>query len=189
MRRAIAASRWIRRTSTSRRRKATSSRSSVAARASKLWRQKGLAHRGLSAPVVHGRRRRRGGLQGLRALARQDAPVRSRPARKRAVTRVSNPPIASGDRVFVINDEGKRDARSRASPIALAAARSPPKAAPPEATLKAAPAPAAPHVAGRRRRASRSNGRAAAGLRAPAPAAAPAVLNRPRPPSRRAALE
>ncbi|HEV7715881.1 MAG TPA: outer membrane protein assembly factor BamB [Steroidobacteraceae bacterium] len=86
-----------------------------------LWRQKALAHRGLSAPVitdnaivvadfkgyVHWLNKDTGALAG-RAQAGGD--------------RVSNPPIASGDRVFVINDEGRVTA-FKTVPIALAQAK------------------------------------------------------------------
>ena len=86
-----------------------------------VWRQKGLAHRGLSAPVlldksvavadykgyVHWLDKATGAFVG-RAEAGSD--------------RVSNPPVASGDRVLVINDQG-RVTVFKTSPIALAAAR------------------------------------------------------------------
>jgi outer membrane protein assembly factor BamB len=97
-----------------------------------VWRQKGLAHRGLSAPIVtdnavavadfkgyvHWLDKATGAFMG-RAQAGGD--------------RVSNPPIAAGDRVFVINDEGHITA-FRTSPITLAEARP---------VKKAEPAPAA----------------------------------------------
>jgi outer membrane protein assembly factor BamB len=106
-----------------------------------VWRQKGLAHRGLSAPVitedsvvvadfkgyVHWLDKRTGNFS-----ARAEA----------GGARVSTAPIVSGDRVFLINDEGKVSA-FKSSPIALAAAK-PAKAAP-AAEEGAAPAvPAAP---------------------------------------------
>ena len=86
-----------------------------------VWRQKGLAHRGLSAPVVleksiavadykgyvHWLDKSTGAFAG-RAEAGSD--------------RVSNPPVADGDRVLVINDQGRVTA-FKTSPIALAAAR------------------------------------------------------------------
>jgi outer membrane protein assembly factor BamB len=85
-----------------------------------VWRQKGLAHRGLSAPVVldntiavadfkgyvHWLDKATGAFAG-RAEAGGD--------------RVSNPPVAAGDRVLVINDEGRVTA-FKTSPIALASA-------------------------------------------------------------------
>jgi outer membrane protein assembly factor BamB len=93
------------------------------------WRQKGLAHRGLSAPAVldnntiavadykgyvHWLDKATGAFAG-RAEAGGE--------------RVSNPPVAAGDRVLVINDEGRVTA-FKTSPIALAsAARSAPKPA------------------------------------------------------------
>ena len=95
-----------------------------------LWRQKGLAHRGLSAPVVldnntiavadfkgyvHWLDKTTGAFAG-RAEAGGD--------------RVSSPPVAAGDRVLVINDEGRVTA-FKTAPISLAsAARPAPKAAP-----------------------------------------------------------
>lgn len=95
-----------------------------------VWRQKGLAHRGLSAPVVldnntiavadykgfvHWLDKSTGAFAG-RAEAGGD--------------RVSNPPVAVGDRLLVINDEGRVTA-FKTAPIALAsAAKSAPKAAP-----------------------------------------------------------
>jgi outer membrane protein assembly factor BamB len=86
-----------------------------------LWRQKGLAHRGLSAPVVldnstvavadykgyvHWLDKSTGAFAG-RAQAGGE--------------RVSNPPVAIGNRVFVINDEGRVTAFNT-TPIALASA-------------------------------------------------------------------
>jgi outer membrane protein assembly factor BamB len=95
-----------------------------------LWRQKGLAHRGLSAPValdnntiavadfkgyVHWLDKATGAFAG-RAEAGGD--------------RVSNPPVAAGDRVLVINDDGRVTA-FKTTPITLAsAARKAPKPAP-----------------------------------------------------------
>ena len=97
-----------------------------------MWRQKGLAHRGLSAPVVtddaiavadfkgfvHWLDKKTGDFAG-RAEAGSD--------------RVSNPPVVAGDRVLVINDQGRITA-FKTSPITLAAA----------APAKAAAEPAAP---------------------------------------------
>ena len=89
-----------------------------------VWRQKGLAHRGLSAPVVldnntvavadfkgyvHWLDKATGAFAG-RAEAGGD--------------RVSNPPVAVGDRLLVINDEGRVTA-FKTSPIALASAARP----------------------------------------------------------------
>jgi outer membrane protein assembly factor BamB len=86
-----------------------------------LWRQKGLAHRGLSAPVVldnstvavadykgyvHWLDKSTGAFAG-RAEAGGE--------------RVSNPPVAIGNRVLVINDEGRVTAFNT-TPIALASA-------------------------------------------------------------------
>lgn len=86
-----------------------------------LWRQKGLAHRGLSAPVVldnntiavadfkgyvHWLDKATGAFAG-RAEAGGE--------------RVSNPPVAVGDRVIVVNDDGRVTA-FKTSPIALASA-------------------------------------------------------------------
>ena len=86
-----------------------------------VWRQKGLAHRGLSAPVitddgiavadfkgyVHWLDKSTGALAGRAEAGGQ---------------RISNPPVADGNRVFVINDEGKLSA-FRTSPITLAQAK------------------------------------------------------------------
>lgn len=98
-----------------------------------VWRQKGLAHRGLSAPVVldnntiavadfkgyvHWLDKATGKFAG-RAEAGGD--------------RVSNPPVAVGDRVLVINDDGRVTA-FKTSPITLASARPASKAAPAPAT-------------------------------------------------------
>src|SRR5262245_48678053 len=85
-----------------------------------VWKQKALAHRGLSAPVltddavavadfkgyVHWLDKATGALAG-RAQAGGE--------------RVSNPPMANGDRVVLINDEG-RVSEFRTSPLQLAAA-------------------------------------------------------------------
>lgn len=86
-----------------------------------VWRQKGLAHRGLSAPVVldnstiavadykgyvHWLDKSTGAFAG-RAEAGGE--------------RVSNPPVAVGNRVLVINDEGRITAFNT-TPIALASA-------------------------------------------------------------------
>ena len=103
-----------------------------------VWRQKGLAHRGLSAPVVlektvavadykgyvHWLDKATGAFAG-RAQASGD--------------RVSTPPIAAGDRVVVINDEG-RVTTFKTSPIVLAAARP----AKPAAERRAPPSPSEP---------------------------------------------
>ena len=102
-----------------------------------VWRQKGLAHRGLSAPVltddglavadfkgyVHWLDKSTGALAG-RAQAGGD--------------RISNPPMAAGDRVFVINDDGKLTA-FKTAPITLAQAKPVKKQLPPT------PASAAPN--------------------------------------------
>ncbi len=101
-----------------------------------VWRQKGLAHRGLSAPVVtdnavavadfkgyvHWLDKGTGNFVG-RAEAGSD--------------RVSNAPIVAGDRVLVINDQGRITA-FKTSPITLAAA-SPSKAAAAQPAEQAAP--------------------------------------------------
>jgi len=95
-----------------------------------VWRQKGLAHRGLSAPVVTDNAVAVADFKGY--VHWLDKSTGAFIARAQAGgARVSNPPIASGDRVFVINDEGRITA-FRTAPIALAAAR-PSKAAPPAA--------------------------------------------------------
>lgn len=105
-----------------------------------VWRQKALAHRGLSAPVltedgvavadfkgyVHWLDKDTGALAG-RAEAGGE--------------RISNPPVADGNRVFVINDEGKLTA-FKTAPITLAQAKPAKKQAPPAPTE--APTPAEP---------------------------------------------
>jgi outer membrane protein assembly factor BamB len=104
-----------------------------------LWRQKALAHRGLSAPVV---------TDGAIAVADfkgyvhwLDKNTGALAARAQAGgERVSNPPVAVGDRVLVINDEGRITA-FRTAPIALAAAKRPVKAAPPPPAPAGASAP------------------------------------------------
>jgi outer membrane protein assembly factor BamB len=122
-----------------------------------VWRQKGLAHRGLSAPVitdnavavadfkgyVHWLDKATGDFVG-RAEAGSD--------------RVSNPPVVAGDRLLVINDEGRITA-FKTSPITLAAAKpskaaaaapagaaAPPaeEAAPPAPTRRGPPSPSEP---------------------------------------------
>ncbi|MEJ0039202.1 MAG: outer membrane protein assembly factor BamB [Gammaproteobacteria bacterium] len=94
-----------------------------------LWRQKGLAHRGLSAPVV---------LENTIAVADfkgyvhwLDKTTGAFAGRAEAGgDRVSNPPIAAGgDRVLVINDEGRVTA-FKIAPIALAAVAPRPAAQP-----------------------------------------------------------
>jgi outer membrane protein assembly factor BamB len=117
-----------------------------------IWRQKGLAHRGLSAPVVLENTIAVADFKGYvhwlekstgEFAARADA----------GGDRVSNPPIAVGDRVVVINDDGHISA-FKTAPIALAAAkpakakaeaarRGPPSASEP-VEPPAAPAAAAP---------------------------------------------
>jgi outer membrane protein assembly factor BamB len=109
-----------------------------------VWRQKGLAHRGLSAPVVldnntiavadfqgyvHWLDKATGAFAG-RAEAGGE--------------RVSNPPVAVGDRVIVVNDAGRVTA-FKTSPIALAsAAKSPAPKAVPAAPAEAPAAEPAP---------------------------------------------
>lgn len=94
------------------------------------WRQSALAHRGLSAPVVTDNAVAVADFKGY--VHWLDKSTGALAARAQAGgERVSNPPIASGDRVFVINDEGRITA-FKAAPIALAAAR-PVKAAEPAA--------------------------------------------------------
>jgi outer membrane protein assembly factor BamB len=113
-----------------------------------LWRQSGLAHRGLSAPVVTDNAVAVADFKGyVHWLDKKTGAFAARAEAGGA--RVSNPPIVAGDRVFVINDEGRVTA-FKASPIALAEARpvkaAEPKRGPPSASepieQPAAPAPA-----------------------------------------------
>jgi outer membrane protein assembly factor BamB len=107
-----------------------------------VWRQKGLAHRGLSAPVltddsvvvadfkgfVHWLDKKTGAFAG-RAEA--------------GCERISNPPVAVGSRVLVMNDEGKLTA-FKATPIALAQAKTPRSAPPRPATAPVSAEPSSP---------------------------------------------
>jgi outer membrane protein assembly factor BamB len=119
-----------------------------------VWRQKGLAHRGLSAPIVTDNAVAVADFKGY--VHWLDKATGAFVGRAQAGgNRVSNPPIAAGDRVFVINDEGHITA-FRTSPIALAEARpvkaeaapaAEPKRGPPSASEpieKPVPAPAPP---------------------------------------------
>jgi outer membrane protein assembly factor BamB len=86
-----------------------------------VWRQSGLAHRGLSAPVVTDNFVVVADFQGyVHWLDKSTGAFGGRAQAGGA--RVSNPPMAAGDRVFVINDEGRITAFETA-PIALAEAR------------------------------------------------------------------
>jgi outer membrane protein assembly factor BamB len=106
------------------------------------WRQKGLAHRGLSAPIVTDDSVIVADFKGyVHWLNKSNGEFAARA--EAGSSRVSQPPIAAGDRVFVINDKGTVSA-FKAAPIALAAAK-PVKAAPAPATP--ADAPAAPEAA------------------------------------------
>jgi outer membrane protein assembly factor BamB len=93
-----------------------------------IWRQSGLAHRGLSAPIVTDNAIVVADFKGyVHWLDKSTGAFAGRA--QAGGERVSNPPMASGDRVFVINDEGRITA-FKAAPIALAEAR-PAKAAEP----------------------------------------------------------
>jgi outer membrane protein assembly factor BamB len=86
-----------------------------------VWRQKGLAHRGLSAPIVTENAVAVADFKGyVHWLDKATGEFAGRA--QAGGTRVSNPPIAAGDRVFVINDEGHITA-FKTSPITLAEAR------------------------------------------------------------------
>jgi len=86
-----------------------------------LWRQKGLAHRGLSAPVVTDNAVAVADYKGyVHWLDKGTGAFAGRA--EAGSSRVSNPPVAVGDRVLVINDEGRITA-FKAAPIALAQAR------------------------------------------------------------------
>lgn len=103
-----------------------------------IWRQKGLAHRGLSAPIVTDNAVAVADFKGF--VHWLDKGTGAFAARSQAGgERVSNPPIALGDRVFVVNDEGRITA-FRAGPIALAQAKAAAKPAS-DAPAETAPAP------------------------------------------------
>jgi outer membrane protein assembly factor BamB len=109
-----------------------------------VWRQKGLAHRGLSAPVVTDNAVAVADFKGyVHWLDKATGAFAGRA--EAGSSRVSNPPVAVGDRLLVINDEGRITA-FKAAPIALAQARpakvEEPAAAAPAATPAPAPAPA-----------------------------------------------
>ncbi len=71
-----------------------------------VWRQKALAHRGLSAPVVTDNSVVVADFKGyVHWLNKSNGDLEARA--EAGGSRVSTAPIASGDRVFVINDEGK----------------------------------------------------------------------------------
>jgi outer membrane protein assembly factor BamB len=85
-----------------------------------VWRQKGLAHRGLSAPVVLDKSIAVADYKGyVHWLDKATGAFAGRAAA--GGDRVSNPPVAAGDRVLVINDQGRVTA-FKTSPITLAAA-------------------------------------------------------------------
>ena len=93
-----------------------------------VWRQKGLAHRGLSAPVVLDKTVAVADFKGyVHWLDKTTGAFAGRA--EAGGDRVSNPPVAAGDRVLVINDDGKITA-FKTSPITLASAASAPKAKP-----------------------------------------------------------
>jgi outer membrane protein assembly factor BamB len=153
-----------------------------------LWRQKGLAHRGLSAPVVldnstvavadykgyvHWLDKSTGAFAG-RAQAGGE--------------RVSNPPVAIGNRVLVINDEGRVTAFNT-TPIALASAAKGRSSAPKAETSNEEsdrPEPGTPPPAQRRRGPpspseplERPEGAQPPGTDAPSPSAQPAPASPP----------
>jgi outer membrane protein assembly factor BamB len=104
-----------------------------------LWRQKGLAHRGLSAPVVTDNAIAVADFKGyVHWLDKATGAFAGRA--EAGSSRVSNPPVAVGDRVLVINDEGRITA-FKAAPISLAQA-APPKPASPAKTAEPPPAAA-----------------------------------------------
>jgi outer membrane protein assembly factor BamB len=86
-----------------------------------VWRQSGLAHRGLSAPVATDNAVAVADFKGyVHWLDKSSGAFIGRAQAGGA--RVSNPPFAVGDRVFLINDEGRLTA-FKTSPIAVANAR------------------------------------------------------------------
>jgi outer membrane protein assembly factor BamB len=86
-----------------------------------VWRQSGLAHRGLSAPVVTDNAVAVADFKGyVHWLDKSNGAFIGRAQAGGA--RVSNPPFALGDRVFLINDEGRITA-FKTAPIAVASAR------------------------------------------------------------------
>jgi outer membrane protein assembly factor BamB len=115
------------------------------ANGTEVWRQKALAHRGLSAPVLTDHAVAVADFQGyVHWLDKGTGALAGRA--QAGGERISNPPIGLGDRVIVINDEGKLT-EFKTAPIALAQApaRKPaaePSAAPsaPAATESSAPA-------------------------------------------------
>ncbi len=71
-----------------------------------FWRQKALAWRGLSAPVVIGNHVVVADYQGyVHFLDKSNGEIVARV--KSGGTRVSNPPVVAGDTVIVINDDGR----------------------------------------------------------------------------------
>jgi len=102
-----------------------------------LWRQKGLAHRGLSAPVVTDNAIAVADYKGyVHWLDKATGAFAGRA--EAGSSRVSTPPVAVGDRVLVINDEGRITA-FKASPIVVAQAAPPKKAAEPAPAVAPSP--------------------------------------------------
>lgn len=85
-----------------------------------VWRQKGLAFRGLSAPIVTDNAVVVADFQGYVHWLDKDSGEFAARAQAGG-ERVSNPPVAIGNRVYVINDEG-RVAAFEATPLAVAQA-------------------------------------------------------------------
>lgn len=113
------------------------------ANGTEVWRQKALAHRGLSAPALTDNAVAVADFQGF--VHWLDKGTGALAGRAQAGgERISNPPVAIGDRLLVINDEGKLT-EFKAAPISLAQApaRKPqeaaPSVAPAEPTSEAAP--------------------------------------------------
>jgi outer membrane protein assembly factor BamB len=86
-----------------------------------VWRQKGLAHRGISAPVLLDKTIAVADYKGyVHWLDKANGAFVGRA--KAGKERVSNPPIAANGRVIVINDDGRLTA-FQTQPITLASAR------------------------------------------------------------------
>jgi outer membrane protein assembly factor BamB len=110
-----------------------------------VWRQKGLAHRGLSAPVLTDNAVAVADFQGyVHWLDKKTGQLAGRA--QAGGERISNPPIGLGDRVIVINDEGKLT-EFKTAPIALAQAPARKPSAEPAAAPSSAP-PAEPNAPG-----------------------------------------
>jgi outer membrane protein assembly factor BamB len=129
-----------------------------------VWRQKGLAHRGLSAPVISNDGVAVADFKGyVHWLDKNTGAFIGRA--QAGGERISNPPVANGERVLVINDEGKLT-EFKTSPIALASARS----RSPAPAVPASDAPGSAPGAPAREVPAEPSGSDAAGATLPTPA-------------------